>query len=108
MALFKKQPEQPMEDRVELDEDVFREERHVGVVVENLKAFSDAEKIQDMIREGKVVFLRIREMRETDINELKRAVEKLKKTVYASNGDIVGVEEDMLIICPPSAKIFRG
>src|SRR3989338_8480319 len=108
MALFGKQPEENPEDRIELDEDAFREERSVSVAVENLKAFSDAEKIQGMIREGKLVFLRIKELREADINELKRSVERLKKTINASDGYIVGVDEDVLICCPPNARVFRG
>ncbi|MEK6909972.1 MAG: cell division protein SepF [Candidatus Aenigmatarchaeota archaeon] len=108
MALFGKQPAENPEDRVELDEDAFKEERQVSVAVENLKAFSDAERIQGMVREGKLVFLRIKEMRENDINELKRAVERLKKTINASDGDIVGVDEDVLIVCPPNARVFRG
>lgn len=107
MALFGK-PEGTPEDRVELDESLFHEERNVSVAVENLRSFSDAEKIQEMVREGKIVFLRIKELRENDINELKRAVERLKKTISASDGDIVGVDEDVLIICPPFAKVFRG
>ena len=108
MALFGKQPEKNPEDRVELDEDAFKEERQFSVAVENLKAFSDAEKIQGMVREGKLVLLRIKELREADSNELKRAVEKLKKTINASDGDIVGVDEDVLICCPPNARVFRG
>jgi len=108
MALFGKPPEQNPEDRVELDENAFREERSVHVAVENLKAYSDAERIQGMVREGKLVFLRIKELREDDINELKRAVERLKKTINASDGDIVGVDEDVLICCPPNARVFRG
>ncbi|MEM5810776.1 MAG: cell division protein SepF, partial [Candidatus Aenigmatarchaeota archaeon] len=78
------------------------------VAVETLKAFSDAERIQEMVREGKLVFLRIKEMRENDINELRRAVEKLKKTIAASDGDIVGVDEDVLIVCPQNARVYRG
>lgn len=107
MALFGKSPD-IHEDKVELNEEMFKEERNVSVAVENLQAFSDAEKIQEMVREGKVVFLRIKEMRENDINELKRAVERLKKTIAASDGDIVGVDEDVLIVCPPYARVFRG
>lgn len=108
MALFGKQPEGTPEDRVELDESIFHEEKNISIAVENLRAFSDAERIQQMVREGKLVFLRIKEMRENDINELKRSVERLKKTINASDGDIVGVDEDVLIICPPNARVFRG
>jgi SepF-like predicted cell division protein (DUF552 family) len=51
---------------------------------------------------------KIKELRERDINELKRSVDKLRKTCSAMSGDIVGVDEDFLIITPSFAKIFRG
>ena len=108
MALFGKPPEEAPEDKIELEEDAFKEERNVTVAIENLKSFSDTERIQEMVREGKLVFLRIKELREADINELKRSVERLKKTIAASDGDIVGVDEDILIICPQFARVFRG
>ena len=41
------------------------------------------------------------------MGELKRAVEKLKKTVIANNGDIVGVEQDWLVLTPGYAVIQR-
>lgn len=97
-----------MEDSVELDETFFKEDRNLNVVVENLTSFGDTEKVLSQIRDGKIVFLRIKELRMNDINELKKAVEKLKKTINASDGDIVGVEEDVLIICPSMARVFRG
>ncbi|MEM5810878.1 MAG: hypothetical protein QXP66_03170, partial [Candidatus Aenigmatarchaeota archaeon] len=71
MTLFSKSKQTPQELH-ELSEDAFKEERNFSVAVETLKAFSDAERIQEMVREGKLVFLRIKEMRENDINELKR------------------------------------
>ncbi len=95
-------------DRVELDETFFKEEMNMNVVVENLHTFADTERVLSQIRNGKIVFLRIKELRMNDINELKRAVERLKKTINASDGDIVGVEEDVLIVCPSNARVFRG
>jgi hypothetical protein len=80
----------------------------VNVRIETLKDYSDADRVQNLIREGSVVFLNIRDLREKDITELKRAVEKLKKTCTAMNGDMVGVDEDFLIITPTFAKIYRG
>ena len=41
------------------------------------------------------------------MEELKRAVEKLRKTCLAINGDIAGMGEDWLIMTPPSAKVHR-
>lgn len=84
------------------------EEGKVSVRIESLRDLADTERVQQMVREGNVVFLRIRPLREKDITELKRAVDKLKKTIVAMNGDIVGVDEDFLIITPKFAKIFRG
>ena len=73
-----------------------------------MKGFPDTEKIQQLVREGNVVFVKIRELRERDINELKRCVDRLKKTCLAMNGDMVGVDEDYLIITPDFARVFRG
>jgi len=107
MGLFDRGKKEPA-DLPELDESLTEESRNVSVAVENLKGYADAEKIQSMVREGKIVFLRIKALRDADINELKRTVEKLKKTIVASDGDIVGIEEDVLVLCPPNAKVYRG
>ena len=47
-------------------------------------------------------------MRERDISELKRSVDRIRKTCMAMGGDIVGVDEDFLIVCPSYARIYRG
>lgn len=108
MGLFKRSKKEPL-DLPEVDESLTKEEpRTVNVAVENLKTISDADRIQGMLREGKVVFLRIKDMRTKDITELKRTVERLKKTVVASDGDIVGIEEDVLVLCPPNVRVHRG
>jgi SepF-like predicted cell division protein (DUF552 family) len=80
----------------------------ISVRVESLKDYADIEKVQSLVREGNVIFLKIRDLREKDMSELKRAVEKLKKTCTAMNGDMVGVDEDFLVITPKFAKIYRG
>lgn len=86
----------------------FEEEGKVNVKIDTLKDYSDVDRILQFLREGNVIFLRIKDLRTKDINELKRAVEKLKKTCTAMNGDMVGVEEDFLVITPKFARIYRG
>jgi SepF-like predicted cell division protein (DUF552 family) len=98
--------EKPGEDFIEVNP--LEEERKVNVNIEKLDSYSDTERIQSLVREGSVVFLRIKELREKDINELKKAVDKLRKTCTAINGDIVGVDEDFLIITPSFVRIDRG
>jgi SepF-like predicted cell division protein (DUF552 family) len=104
-----KQPkDEDTEEFVELDESVLDEDNKVGVRIETLKDFLDTERIQQMVRDGNVIFLRIKELRSKDVTELKRSVEKLKKTCVAMNGDIAGVDEDFLILTPKFARVYRG
>jgi SepF-like predicted cell division protein (DUF552 family) len=84
------------------------ETSHVTVRIETLKDYADTDRVQNMLRDGNVVFLNIKQLREKDITELKRSVDKIRKTCSAMNGDIVGVDEDFLIITPSFAKIYRG
>ena len=79
----------------------------LSIAVENLEDFSDTDRILKAIRDGHVVFLKIKSMKEKDIGELKRSVEKLKKTVIANNGEIVGVDSDWLLINPQYATLVR-
>jgi SepF-like predicted cell division protein (DUF552 family) len=104
----KKTEEEPREEFVEIDTDKLKEDLQVNVRIETLSDYADADRVQNLVREGNVVFLRINQLRMKDIGELKRAVDKLRKTCTAMNGDIVGVGEDFLIITPQFARIYRG
>ena len=72
----------------------------VGIKIERLNDFGDTDRILKEIRKGQIVFLKIKGLKDKDMGELKRAVEKLKKIVSANNGDIAGVEQDWLILTP--------
>jgi len=100
--------EEPKEDFVEVDTSALGEERKISIRIESLKDYVDTDRIQQMLRDGNVIFLRIRNLREENISELKRAVDKLRKTCVAMGGDIVGVDEDFLVITPKFVKIYRG
>ena len=84
-----------------------RELGKIGIVVEKLSEFSDTERVLKQVREGNIIFLKIKGLKEKDIGELKRAVERLKKTVTASNGEIIGIEQDWLIVTPEHATVNR-
>lgn len=73
-----------------------------------IEDFADVKKILDVLREGKTVcLLNIKPLREKDIIELKRLINKVKKTVEAVSGDIAGFGEDYIIVVPSFAKIHR-
>ncbi len=105
--------------RIEAEEGIPREEYvevgvaessgpgKIGITIDKLEEFADTERILRAVRNGSLVFLKIKTLKEKDLGELKRSVEKLKKTVLAQNGDIVGVEQDWLILAPEHAKVEK-
>jgi len=71
--------------------------------------FSDIKPVLDSLREGNTVCLvNIRPLKERDLVELKRAVNKLKKTCDAIEGDIAGFGDDYIVITPSFAQIYRN
>jgi SepF-like predicted cell division protein (DUF552 family) len=75
--------------------------------IEKLMEFRDAERIQKFVREGNIVLAETLELKNKDVGELKRSIERIKKTVLAMNGDIVMGPQSVLIICPPTAMVSR-
>jgi len=112
--IFSKKPEaEDVEDgesyvEVNVMDSVEKKMGSMGIRVERLTEFSDTDRILKHVRKGSVIFLKIKDLKEKDMGELKRAVEKLKKSVIANNGDIAGVESDWLIITPEYAAVERA
>lgn len=77
------------------------------IVVETLADFADTEKIQARLREGDIVWIKIKPLKEKDMTELKRAVDRLRKTCMAVEGDIAGIDEDYLVITPKGVVVHR-
>ena len=82
-------------------------EGKMEIKIEKLLEFRDAEKIQREVREGRIVLAETEELKEKDIGELKRAIERIKKTIIAIDGDIVMGPKSILIVCPGSVVISR-
>ncbi|MEM5812867.1 MAG: cell division protein SepF [Candidatus Aenigmatarchaeota archaeon] len=108
LNVFKKKTESEEEDYVELSlEENESKEGKIKIVIENLSSVADSDRIQEKIREGKIVFFKIKELKEKDLDELKRAVSRISKTCSAIGGDIAGVSEDWIIATPSFAVIER-
>ncbi len=111
--IFAKRPDENEEEgetyvEVNVMDSQERKTGTMGIRIEKLTEFSDTDRILKHIRKGSVIFLKIKDLREKDMGELKRAVDKLKKTVIANNGDIAGVESDWLILTPEFAAVERA
>ncbi len=70
--------------------------------------FSDIKPILDALREGyTIALINIRSLKDRDLIELKRVINKLKKTCDAIDGDIAGFGDDYIVVTPGFARIFR-
>ena len=74
-----------------------------------IEEFEGIKPILDSLREGHTVALiNIKPLKDKYLIELKRAINKLKKTCDAIEGDIAGFGENWIAACPSFAYIYRG
>src|SRR3989338_7736354 len=74
-----------------------------------IEEFENIKPILDALREGNTVALiNIKPLKDKDLIELKRAINKLKNTCDAIEGDIAGFGEDWIAAVPNFAHIHRS
>jgi len=74
-----------------------------------IEEFEHIKPILDALREGHTIALvNIKPLKDKDLVELKRAINKLKKTCDAIEGDIAGFGENGIAAVPNFAYIYRG
>lgn len=74
-----------------------------------IEDFADIKPTLDALREGYTIALvNIKPLKERDIVELKRVVNKIKKTCDAIDGDIAGFGEDWIVVTPSFATVYRN
>ena len=97
------------EHYVELDADqVDHSKAKVMVKPFVIEEFDDVKIILDSLREGKTIALiNIKPLKDKDLVELKRAINKLKKTTDALEGDIAGFGDNWIAAVPSFAHIHR-
>ncbi len=96
------------DDFVELDAEMTEQTQKVVIRAETLKEFKDVEKVQEHLRNKHVVWVNIKPLKNKDMADLKRSVKRLKKTVKAVEGDMAGVDEEWIVVCPSYATIERS
>ncbi|MDD5193432.1 MAG: cell division protein SepF [Candidatus Nanoarchaeia archaeon] len=74
-----------------------------------LKTFEDINPILNSLREGyTIAVIDIKQLRSKDVIELKRAISKIKKTTDALEGSIAGFGENIIIVTPQFAEIYKA
>ncbi len=93
---------------LELDTSASGDKSKVTVRPFTMEEFTDIKLILDVLREGSTIALvNIRPLKDKDVIELKRAINKLKKTSDAIGGDIAGFGDDFVVVTPSFAKVYR-
>ena len=104
--------EEESEEYVEIDSgDASPKDFKSKVVVRPfiIQDFGDIKDTLDALREGYTIALvNIKPLKEKDLVELKRAVNKLKKTTDAIDGDIAGFGDDWIVVTPSFATVHRN
>ena len=96
------------EGYVELGAEEGLNESKINVRPFVLQDFESIKPILESLREGHTVALiNIKALKDKDLVELKRAINKLKKTCDAIEGDIAGFGDDWIAAVPSFAKIHR-
>ena len=102
-------PDEFGEDYLEIDTDSQPlHKKKVIVKPYTVRQFQDVKIILDDLRDGYTIALvNIRPLKDHDLIELKRVVNKLRKTCDAIDGDIAGFGEDWLVATPNFASVDR-
>ena len=75
------------------------------IVVHHLQRFSETDKVVKSIRAKNIVFVGLKTMKQTNMDELKQAVAKINRVCSETGSNLSLVEEEWLIITPQSAAI---
>ncbi len=95
------------DDYVELEAVNDGEGSQVKIRVATLNEYGDSQQVQDLLRDGNIVWVKIKPLKSKDMTDLKRAIDRIKKTVRSLDGDIAGIDEEWLIATPAYAHIHR-
>jgi SepF-like predicted cell division protein (DUF552 family) len=102
---------QAEDDYVELNTEGGHPDKGSKIIVRPfvMNDFSDIKPVLDSLREGYTIALvNIKPLKDKDLVELKRAINKLKKTTDAIEGDIAGFGDDYVVVTPSFASIYRS
>ncbi len=68
---------------------------------------SDIHTINEDIKKGMVLILRVTPLAQKDVKKLRKMVEELYVIARDSNADIARLGEERIIVTPPNVKIWK-
>jgi len=86
-----------------------KENKILDVKVFVLDDYENIRDILDVVRsESTMCLIDIHLLRNKNPDELRRAIDKLKKTVQAVSGEVVGFHENWILVAPKNVNIHKG
>ena len=93
--------ELPMETEAETGKEALK------IIVDKLEGYSSVDKIMRHVRNGNIVIVKIKELKDTNMDELKHAVGKLRNACIGIDGDVAGVGDEWIVVTPSTVRIQR-
>ena len=75
------------------------------IAIHNLQRFAETDKVVKSIRANKVVFVGLKTMKQTSMDDLKQSVAKINKVCMEANSSLSLVEDEWLVVTPRTAAI---
>jgi len=72
-----------------------------------LRELSDLEMIENEVKNGNIIILRITPLATKSIEDVKQAVNQLYEFAESINGDIARLGDERVVICPDKIRIWR-
>lgn len=72
-----------------------------------LRDLSDLNNIKEEVRSGNVLILRITQLANRSVDDVKRAVSELTEFVESIGGDIARLGEERIVVCPSTVRVWR-
>ncbi len=72
-----------------------------------LRELEDIESVENEVKKGNIIILRITPLASKSIDEVKQAVDQLYAFAESIKGDIARLGEERIVICPEKIRIWR-
>lgn len=96
------------EEQMELPNEQEGPSERVTVRVESLQGVNDVDRIEKLLKDGNILFVKVMDLQRKDLGQFKQTVQMLKRRCIQFGWDIVGIEEGYMILAPKFAKIARS
>jgi SepF-like predicted cell division protein (DUF552 family) len=73
----------------------------------SLRDLSMLENVKNKVRSGNILILKATPLMDKSVDDVKKAVDELRRFTESISGDIARLGEERVAVCPPNIKIWR-